>query len=295
MSTLGENKHNKSKKLLPKQILLLVGAALTGFVGANIMYKLTNIENKSNISSIGEDKTAQKLVTLNTAITKLADEKIFTVPPQFKKKIIYQIQPKNNTKVVALTFDDGPWPKSTLQVLDILKKHKIKATFFAVGSNLQKYPDMARKIVAEGHTIGNHTWHHRYNKVDQATAAKEIDNTAVLINKITGIKTLYFRPPGGALHNGLAAYAQKQSYAIMMWSVDSGDSRGHNLNSKQLALNVIKQTKPGGIVLMHDGGGNRSSTVQALPGIINTLKKQKYNFVTLPELLDLQDNSIKQK
>lgn len=218
-------------------------------------------------------------------------EKTFPVPTEYQGKTIYQVKPKNQEKVIALTFDDGPWGKTTLQVLDILKKNDIKATFFWVGEQLQSYPAVARRVVAEGHVIGNHTWHHPYRQMDEATAAKEIDDTAALIYKTTGVTTAYFRPPGGNLQNGLAAYAQKNNYAVMMWSINSVDSSRYRLTAPKLVKNILKNAFPGSIVLMHDGGGNHSTTVQALPQIVEKLKKQGYQFVTLPELLQRQETT----
>lgn len=142
------------------------------------------------------------------------------------------------------------------------------------------------QIVAEGHAIGNHTWHHWYHFLNQQTAAFEIDRTANLISQITGMSTTLFRPPGGILSNGPAAYARKKNYTIVMWSDDSQDYRRPSVNT--LVNRVLKQAKPGGIVLMHDGGGNRARTVAALPQIISQLKQRGYSFVTIPELLEIQ-------
>lgn len=244
---------------------------------------------KQQRSTVQEGIAQQVEVSKNT-LGQLID---FEVPEQFQGKVIRDIQPNTGAKEIALTFDDGPWRKTTAQVLDILKKNNIKATFFWVGKHLQLYPDIAPQVIAEGHAIGNHTWSHQYHKFDPAGAAKEIEDTAALIYKTTGVKTAFFRPPGGNLKNGLSGYAQKNQYAVMMWSVDSGDSRGHGVSAPALINNVLKGAKSGGIVLMHDGGGNRSTTVEALPKIIEGLRKEGYKFVTLPELLQSQEAAVK--
>ncbi|MDZ8133876.1 MAG: polysaccharide deacetylase family protein [Nostoc sp. DedQUE04] len=210
----------------------------------------------------------------------------FTVPAKFQGKTVYKVQPSNNEKVIALSIDDGPWPKTTLEMLDILKQNDVKATFFWVGQALQANPDLAKREVAEGHAIGNHTWHHWYRRMDEATAKSEIDRTADLIYKITGVKTSLFRPPGGFLNNGLAAYAKSQKDAVIMWSLTSADTDPH-AKPQAFVNNVLKGAKPGFIVLMHDGGGDRQRTVQALPQIITGLKQQGYRFVTIPELLKM--------
>jgi chitin deacetylase len=208
-------------------------------------------------------------------------------PTEFQAKVIKDVKPVRQEKAIALTFDDGPWPRTTLQVLEILKKNDIKATFFWIGQNLQAYPQLAKQVVAEGHAIANHTWHHWYHRMNPSTAAREIDDTAKLIFKTTGVKTSVFRPPGGLLNNGVGDYAKKEKYVTVMWSVDSIDYRP--LSSQSIYNNVIRKVKPGGIVLMHDGGGNRSATVQALPKIIAKLKEQGYSFLTVPELLEMND------
>jgi peptidoglycan/xylan/chitin deacetylase (PgdA/CDA1 family) len=215
-----------------------------------------------------------------------------TVPEQFQGTTIREAKLDSQHKAIALTFDDGPWPTTTKQILEILKKNNIKATFFWVGRYLQTYPDIGKQVAAAGHAIGNHTWNHQYIKYNEDGAAREIDRTSSLIEELTGIQTSIFRPPGGILNNGLAAYAQKKNYAVVMWSADSFDWR---TLTESLMDNVMRQAKSGGIVLMHDGGGNRSRTVKALPDIIARLRKEGYIFVTVPELLQMQEQELKRQ
>ena len=226
----------------------------------------------------------------------------FPLPSEFQGKTLKDIKFKSkNTKdkaiikepllkPIALTFDDGPWEKSTSQVLDLLKKNKIQATFFVVGRQAERYPQLLKQIVSDGHALGNHTWSHQYHMFNQATAAHEIDKTAELVYKTTGVKTTLFRPPGGFLNNGLAAYAHQKKYAVVMWSADSLDWRYHV--PQTLIDRVLREAQAGGIVLMHDGGGDRSKTVQALPEIISQLRKRGYSFVTVPELLEMEDKQL---
>ena len=215
----------------------------------------------------------------------------YTVPLRFQGAIVDAAKLTPEQKVIALTFDDGPWPESTGQVLDILKKNQIKGTFFLIGQNVKNYPGLVKREIAEGHVIGNHTWHHWYQFLNPQAAAYEIDHTADLIYQVTGIKTNLFRPPGGIMHNGVASYARNSKYAIIRWSSDSVDYSRPAV--PKLINNVFRRAKPGGIVLMHDGGGNRSKTVQALPEIIANFRKQGYRFVTIPELLEMQDKDQK--
>lgn len=190
-------------------------------------------------------------------------------------------------KVIALTFDDGPWPNTTAKVLDILKKNRIKSTFFVVGQNVKNYPDLTKQIVADGHIIANHTWHHWYHQMNAQAAAYEVANTTDIIYQTTGVRTSLFRPPGGIMNNGVAAYAKNNKYAVIIWSADSMDYSRPAV--PRLMNNIFREAKPGGIVLMHDGGGDRSNTVKALPEIISRFRKQGYEFVTVPELLEMQD------
>lgn len=215
----------------------------------------------------------------------------YGVPPSFQGAIVSAAKLAPQQKVIALTFDDGPWPESTAQVLDILKQNQIKGTFFVIGQNVKNYPGLLKREIAEGHVIGNHTWHHWYQFLNPQAAAYEIDHTADQIYQVTGIKTNLFRPPGGIMHNGVADYARNSKYAIILWSSDSIDYSRPAV--PKLINNVFRRAKPGGIVLMHDGGGNRSKTVQALPEIIANFRKQGYSFVTIPELLEMQDKDQK--
>ncbi len=207
-------------------------------------------------------------------------------PPSFYGKVIYEIKPNSNQKVIALTFDDGPWKNTTRQTLDILKKNNIKATFFVVGSALQNHPQLGKQIIAQGHAIANHTWNHWYHFMNPQAAAMEIDRTTDLIYKLTGVKTNLFRPPGGHLSNGLVAHAKRRKYATLMWSADSRDFQ--RPAPATMVNTVLKNARPGGIILLHDGGGDRTNTVKALPQIIAKLKQQGYSFVTIPELLEME-------
>jgi peptidoglycan/xylan/chitin deacetylase (PgdA/CDA1 family) len=206
----------------------------------------------------------------------------FTAPKSFRGQVVYDIQPANEAKVVALTFDDGPWENTTEQILDILRQENIKATFFFVGQAIQANPDVAKKVAAEGHTLGNHTWRHYMDNMDEATAIAEIGNAAKLLYETTGARTALFRPPGGNLGGRLVDFAKELGYTVMLWSADSSD---YMVSTPLIIDNVLRNTRPGGIILLHDGGGDRRDTVAALPQIIASLKQQGYRFVTVPDLL----------
>nr|WP_228014613.1 polysaccharide deacetylase family protein [Fortiea sp. LEGE XX443] len=277
--------------------LLALGATLSVAVmmllrpNASEAQSNQNIDINNNlVAKVGTQKRIEGLkATMLTSWQQEAQAKGlgYTLAKRFQGATIKEAKLSQAQKVIALTFDDGPWPESTAQVLDILKQNNIKATFFVVGQNVKNFPELLKRVGAEGHVIGNHTWHHWYHVMNQQAAAYEIDHTTEIIYQTTGIKTNLFRPPGGIMHNGVAAHARNTKYAIVMWSSDSVD---YSLPAvPKLIDNVFRQAKPGGIVLMHDGGGNRSRTVQALPEIINRFRKQGYRFVTIPELLEMED------
>jgi chitin deacetylase len=294
-----------NKSVVWPQAILISLIALCGSLSLGLIMpinqSISEIHTKHNIENTDDTEvktgTQKRLKQFKVAMLASWQQQAklkgisYVIPSRFQGAIINQAKLPPNNKVIALTFDDGPWPGYTAQVLNILRENNIKATFFVVGQNLKNYPNLGKQIVTEGHVIGNHTWHHWYHFFNPQAAAFEIDNTSELISQITGAKTTLFRPPGGMLHNGLATYAKSNKYTVVMWSADSVDY--NRPTASILTSRVLKQSKPGGIVLMHDGGGNRSHTVAALPQIISKLRQQGYRFVTIPELLELQDKNYK--
>ena len=289
---------NKSFFNLQKILITLLVLSASLSAGTMMLIKSSSSEAEStkniNVNNlpvkVGTQQQIEELkATMLNSWQQLVQIKGFSyaVPLRFQGAIVDAAKLTPEQKVIALTFDDGPWPESTAQVLDILKKNQIKGTFFLIGQNVKNNPGLVKREIAEGHVIGNHTWHHWYQFLNPQAAAYEIVHTADLIYQVTGIKTNLFRPPGGIMHNGVADYARNSKYAIILWSSDSVDYSRPAV--PKLINNVFRKAKPGGIVLMHDGGGNRSKTVQALPEIIANFRKQGYSFVTIPELLEMQD------
>ncbi|BAC08586.1 polysaccharide deacetylase family protein [Thermosynechococcus vestitus] len=226
------------------------------------------------------------LSVLAASATLAADGPRFVSPRKFWGQLVHQVKPLQPEKVVALTFDDGPWGASTRQVLQILKQEEVKATFFILGKHALMYPDVIADIVKAGHAVGNHSWSHPYKPVDPKVAKQEIENTSALIAKQSQAQTRLFRPPGGNLTTGLVDYAQSKNYAIILWSVDPHDTRP-NTTAAEIVERTLKAVKPGSIILLHDGGGDRATTRKALPTLIHRLRQKGYRFVTVPELLQL--------
>jgi len=174
-------------------------------------------------------------------------------------------------KVVYLTFDDGPIPEMTPWVLDVLDKYNIKATFFCVGDNVGKYPEIYRSILERGHQVGNHTFHHLQGlKVTTKTYVKDVEKAAQLIN------SPLFRPPHG--HMRLPQfYALRKRYKVVMWDVVTRDYSTLR-NAEQVIENVKRYTRSGSIIVFHDSIRGGDKTREALPAAIEWLIEQGYSF-----------------
>jgi peptidoglycan-N-acetylglucosamine deacetylase len=190
-------------------------------------------------------------------------------------------------KRVALTFDDGPDRHYTLQILDILKRERVPATFFVVGNLSRKYPDVLKRIDREGHVIGNHSYSHPLlTKMTMDEVDAQLYRTNEIIRKETGKTPLLFRPPYGAVNKRLEKHLAAEGFRIIQWSVDTRDWAGPS--SRKIIHTVKSQVGPGGIILQHSAGGPQlKETVEALPVIIRYLKENGYEFVTVDRLLDV--------
>ncbi|MGB8955439.1 MAG: polysaccharide deacetylase family protein [Tumebacillaceae bacterium] len=193
-----------------------------------------------------------------------------------------------NLKQVALTFDDGPEMQYTPQILDVLKRNDVHATFFLVGARAEKYPQIVKRISDEGHAIGNHTYDHaNLTKLTVEQVRDEVEQGERSLTKILGYHPAIFRAPFGAANAPVLREVAHMNYKIIDWSVDTRDWAGVSTN--QIVANVRKEVFPGGIILQHTfaGRGGLRNTVEALPQIIDELKANGYAFVTIPELLKI--------
>ncbi len=198
---------------------------------------------------------------------------------------------RTSKKIIALTFDDGPAPTWTSQILDELKKEDVKATFFMIGHHVQKYPDIARRVAREGHSIGNHGYAHSVILYyTPAEIEEEIKYTEHVIREVTGRTTTMFRPPKAWLRDSTKDKIRSMGYEVVLWSLNSKDWVGfpHGWTVRYLAPRV----RGGDILLFHDSGnifaregGDRSQTVAAVALLIKTLRGKGFSFVTVEELL----------
>lgn len=194
--------------------------------------------------------------------------------------IVWHIATKE--KWVALTFDDGPYPKYTREILNILDQYHAKGTFFVVGKMAERYPELLREMQKRGHEIANHTYRHpRPERISMKQLQREIAQTDQIIYNITGVHPHLFRPPGGVYSDKVMAAANK--YKVIMYSKDPKDWA--DTNKEEIVNQVCTQIHPGDIVLLHDFGSDRTNTITALEEIMENLYERGYTLVTVSELL----------
>lgn len=201
---------------------------------------------------------------------------------------------RTKEKVVALTFDDGPHQKYTPEILAVLKQNNIKATFFVVGKNAQRYPDIIRAVDTDGHVIANHSYSHFFlTKLSDNDVEVELTKTSGIVNGIIGKYPMLFRPPYGACSDRTTKITAGLGITTVLWNDMTNDYEVNRTTSEKIADDIISHVRRGGIVGLHDGGGNREKTVKALLLIISELKDRGYKFLTIPELLNIDGYRVK--
>ncbi|MCX7781589.1 MAG: polysaccharide deacetylase family protein [Negativicutes bacterium] len=200
---------------------------------------------------------------------------------------------QTSQKIVALTFDDGPYPPYTGQLLDVLKEYDVPATFFVIGKNAEKHPELIRRIVAEGHQLGNHTYSHiDLLKAEPAEVSREVEKAGRVIAAITGEAPQIVRPPHGFRDPVVLDVMKERGLKVVEWSVASRDWT--NPGVSVIVERTVSRVKSGSVILLHDGDGvaasaSRAQTVEATRHIIRELKAQGYRFVTVNEILTKQE------
>jgi len=203
------------------------------------------------------------------------------VPSQFSSV-------RTSRRIIALTFDDGPHPELTPRLLDILRQQGIRATFFVVGRNVEAHPEIARRIVAEGHEIANHSWSHPdLTKLGEQAMRREVEDTSAAIERATGRRVTKMRPPYGAINQRIREVLTKDhNLDVVLWSVDPLDWRkpGPSVVTQRL----VDGATPGGILLAHD---IQAGTIEAMPETIAQLKAKGYGFATVSQLLAMREEA----
>ena len=188
-------------------------------------------------------------------------------------------------KKIALTFDDGPHPRFTKQILDILAEYGVTATFFIIGVNAENYPESLKMIMDSGCEIGNHTYSHiRIDKMSETELEKEIRRCEDVLYTMTGRRPSVFRPPEGRVPKSLLPISEKLGYDVVLWSIDTLD---WTHNSSENIYTVIRDNLAGGdIILMHDYVSGSNTACGALKRLIPELLSEGYKFVTVSELIN---------
>ena len=189
----------------------------------------------------------------------------------------------SSSMVVALTFDDGPWPGQTAQILDILEREDVKATFFVLGVRVRQHPEMLRREIEEGHTVGSHSMTHpNLTRSAPAVVHNQMAGADELITSVTGVKPVWFRAPGGSVNAVVQAEAAALGERVIRWTADPNDWR--KPSAGDITARVMGGVAPGAVILLHDGGGDRRNTIAALPEIIRQTRERGFRFVTLDEM-----------
>lgn len=253
----------------------------------SVKEKPTPTKSSSKESSPKAKSNGDGKKVASKAVKVAVKEAVIEIETGISTRIIDSISLKKEDgtqeKCAVLTFDDGPDPVYTPQILAILKKHDVKATFCVVGRQVKKHPDLVRQIVAEGHQIANHSMNHdehiAYRSVEKIK--QEVLAEVALIDSIVpGVPVEYFRAPGGTWNMKVRKLSASWGMKPLGWSVDTKDWQQPGVES---IVNTVKnRLKAGGVILMHDGGGNRSQSVAALKQFLPTLQEDGYKFI-LPQ------------
>jgi polysaccharide deacetylase family sporulation protein PdaB len=205
---------------------------------------------------------------------------------------VFVLNGPSSKRQVALTFDDGPDLEYTPQILDVLKKYNVQATFFVVGNRTKAHPEIVKRMVEEGHEVGSHSYNHpNLPELSPSDFRYQLKQADEILQPLIKYSPKLFRPPYGAIDEEQIKWLASQHYTIVNWNVDSLDWKG--LSDDQVADNVLSNVSPGAIILQHSSGGkgeDLSGTVKALPRIIEQLQADDVQFVTVSKLLNIPRN-----
>lgn len=204
--------------------------------------------------------------------------------PETDEDIVYYRR-RNDRMEIALSFDDGPHPVYTREILSILEEYGVTATFFMVGENVSYYPDVAADVLAAGHEVGNHSYDHcRLTRLDESGIRDEVVRCEEALFTLDEYRPHLLRPPEGAMNEAVRRVAQEGDYRLILWDVDTRDWA--HTPAQTIADHVLSSVQAGDIILMHDYIGHDSPTPAALRRLLPALLEQGYHFVTVSQLID---------
>jgi peptidoglycan-N-acetylglucosamine deacetylase len=220
------------------------------------------------------------IVGVPTALWRIGSSTTF----QFFGRIVPRVETPE--RIVALTFDDGPTPGGTQKILALLAEQHVRATFFLIGSELEKNMEAGRKIVEAGHEVGNHSYsHHRMLLSTPSFVRQEVERTDELIRQTGYDKDILFRPPYGKKLFSLPWFLSKTGRTTVMWDVAPESDPKIDGNADRIVENVLSETRPGSIILLHVMYKDRTESLNAVRSIIEGLKKDGYRLVTVSEMI----------
>ena len=191
---------------------------------------------------------------------------------------------KPKTRKIALTFDDGPHPVLTPQILTVLSRYGVKATFFMIGKNAENYPETARQVAKEGHEIGNHTYSHcRLDRLNGKSLEEELNHCSKTLENVCGVRPVLVRPPEGGINAKVRNDLRQNGYGTVLWNIDTRDWEVKN--TEKIVRSVLENVRGGEIILMHDYIGHQSKTPEALEKLLPELLARGFEPVTVSELL----------
>ncbi len=277
--------HRLSRKINKRVMFILLLSAFLIMLGS---IPLASLSNSKKLSSL-HPKTSLTLHTvrkLPTHVPALTPTAISTQTIVHAPMLNYPLF-NGNTHIpeIALTFDDGPNPYYTPQVLAVLQQYGVKATFFDIGYLVANYPNIVRQEYNQGNVVANHSWSHPVlTKLSTQGIQSQLTSTTNIIQATIGVRPTFFRPPYGAVNHTVLEQARTLQYTTVMWDGSAEDWSIPGVNA--IVSKTLYYARNGAILLLHDGGGNRAQTVAALPIIITALKSRGFKFVTIQQLVD---------
>jgi peptidoglycan/xylan/chitin deacetylase (PgdA/CDA1 family) len=257
--------------------LLVIGLIVLG-IGAIMVDQSGGARSHDKALDVVEqhDRLAKLDPTVFAAAITAAVNRVLTYTP-------YISVGRPRRREVALTFDDGPGPY-TLRILAVLRRDHAPATFFEIGRLVDAYPSITKRLADAGEVIGDHTQNHPFlASLTPAEQRDEVVDAEHAITRADAPAPHLFRPPYGSFNRATLAILRAQKQLMVLWTVDTGDYA--RPGAKRIVEAAAGGARPGAIVLLHDGGGDRSETVAALPRIIRYLRRHRYRLVTVPDLV----------
>lgn len=283
----------RKKRLLALVVLIAVMAWTAGCsagqsIGLSALVEAEDITSEGStavyVPESGSDRQEVVIKPADDSVERVSEEVTVIETPKLGGAVEQSEETAGEQKLAALTFDDGPDAKYTTAILDILKEKGVKATFFVVGTQVEKYPDVMKRIEEEGHAIGNHTQgHENLRELGRTGILQQITEADEAIEQAVGDAPSLFRAPYGAISDTLLDVLEENERRLVGWTVDTRDWAGTSIADMREMIRT--KTEANGIILMHSFGGKHiRNTVEMLPGVIDDLQELGFTLVTVDQI-----------